>query len=221
MKKDAQVGRYKVVAPMYKGSYFADYRVIDENGMKHYMRLINPAKLHDLQFVPGGNLISEQTISENITHPNIVCQSDAGESIVDGQRYNYIVRDFFPGEMLSDKLARERHCTVYDVRHIISGVLNALKFLHTQSEPLIYNHIAPSGILLDISGQNVRATLCDFGYAQRLNRENRKVSLFGLSPFYMAPELLKGLYSTRTDLYAVGALMYHLVFGIEPWGVDL
>ena len=221
MKKDAQVGRYKVVAPMYKGSYFADYRVIDENGMKHYMRLINPAKLHDLQFVPGGNLISEQTISENITHPNIVCQSDAGESIVDGQRYNYIVRDFFPGEMLSDKLARERHCTVYDVRHIISGVLNALKFLHTQSEPLIYNHIAPSGILLDISGQNVRATLCAFGYAQRLNRENRKVSLFGLSPFYMAPELLKGLYSTRTDLYAVGALMYHLVFGIEPWGVDL
>lgn len=221
MKKDAQVGRYKVVALMYKGTYFADYRVVDESGMKHYMRIINPAKLHDLQFVPGCTLISEQTICDNILHPNIVCQRDAGESIVDGQRYNYIVRDFFPGEMLSDKLARERHCSVFDVRHIISGVLNALKFLHAQSEPLIYNHIAPSGILLDISGQNVSAILCDFGHAQRLNRDNRKAFLYGLSPFYMAPEMFKGLYSTRTDLYAVGALMYHLIFGIEPWSVDL
>ena len=221
MKKDTHIGRYKVVAPMYKGSYFADYRVIDEHGTKHYMRLINPAKLQDLQFELGCDNISELAISSNITHPNIVNQSDAGETIVDGQRYNYIVREFFPGEMLSDKLTRERHCTVYDVRHIISGVLNALKFLHSQPEPLIYNHIAPSGVLLDISGQNVRAVLCDFGHAQRLNRENRKAFLSGLSPFYMAPEMFKGLYSTRTDLYAVGALMYHLIFGVEPWGVDL
>lgn len=38
---------------------------------------------------------------------------------------------------------------------------------------------------------------------------------------YMAPEMFKGLYSTRTDLYSVGVMMYHLLFGILPWYVDL
>ena len=221
MKKDTQIGRYKIVAPLHKGPYFLDYRVVDENDTKHYMRLINPAKLDEVQFVPGSFSLTEQTIDKDITHPNIVRQSDAGEVVIEGQRYNYIVRDFFPGEMLSDKLSREGLCTVYDVRHIINGVLNALKFLHSQPEPLIYNHIDPSGILLDISGQDIRAVLCDFGHAQRLNCEHRRAFLSGLSPYYMAPEMFKGFYSTRTDLYAVGALMYHLIFGIEPWQTDI
>ncbi|MCC8119186.1 MAG: AAA family ATPase [Bacteroidales bacterium] len=222
MKNNTQVGKYKIVALLHKGYYFADYRVIDENGIKHYMRLINPAKLHDLQLMPGCDQILELTMSQGIVHPNIARQSDTGEIIVDGQRYLYIVRDFFPGELLSDKLDREAHCSIYEVHHIISGVLNALKFLHNQSVPLIYNHIDPEGILLDISKQEIYPILNDFGHARHLNKENHKPYIIGLPLFYMAPELLlRGIYSTRSDLYAVGALMYHLIFGMEPWEIDL
>ena len=61
----------------------------------------------------------------------------------------------------------------------------------------------------------------DFDHARKLNKENLKCYMNGLSPFYLAPEMFKGLYSTRTDLYAVGALMYHMIYGMQPWEVDL
>ena len=63
--------------------------------------------------------------------------------------------------------------------------------------------------------------LIDFGYARFLNLPLVKPNLEELNPFYLAPERFSGVCSVQTDLYSVGAMMYHLLYGELPWFTDV
>lgn len=221
MKPNTIIGTYRTVFTLNKGSYFEILRVVDAQGDKHLMRLINLAKLDDLQFEKDAQSVSEVEIMNDVSHVNILNKTDDGEAIVDGQRYAYMVSDFCSGETLQDKLTREGSCSVYETKRIIVGVLNALKYLHTRQTPLIHNGISPTSIILDMTTNEPVAKIMDFAHARKLDKANRQCYMDGLSLAYLAPEMFKGLYSTRTDLYAVGALMYQMIFGILPWQIDL
>ena len=215
------IEQYKVVFLLRKGAYYDVYRVVDAKDGKYFLKLINLAKLDKLQLNPATGKICEIEIKREMSHPNIMRQVDSGETIIDGQRYAYSVSDFIPGELLSENISRKGGCSIYDMKHIITGILNALKYLHSQKEPIIFNGISPNNIMLNLSAGSPISLLMDFDRARKLNKENLKCYMNGLSPFYLAPEMFKGLYSTRTDLYSVGALMYHMVYGMQPWEVDL
>lgn len=221
MQADQIIGPYKVVFPIKKGLYAETYRVTNEMGEKYFLKLINLAKLSDLQVEGSIENVIERGIIKNIAHPNITKMVDSGETIIDGQRYVYIICDYIVGETVQQKVSREKHCSVYDIKQIITGVLNGLKYLHRQEEPIIHNELTPDNIMLDLSGTSMVAKIINFGHAQKLNSKNHKCYIDGLNPFFMAPEMFKGLYSTRTDLYAVGTMMYYLLYGIYPWYVDI
>lgn len=221
MSNITAIEQYKVVFLLRKGAYYDVYRVVDAKDGKYFLKLINLAKLDELQLNPATGQICEIEMKQEISHPNIMRQIDSGETIIDGQRYAYSVSDFIPGELLSENISRKGGCSIYDMKHIVTGVLNALKYLHSQKEPIIYNGISPNSILLNLSSGTPIPLLMDFDHARKLNKENLKCYMNGLSPFYLAPELFKGLYSTRTDLYAVGVLMYHMIYGMQPWEADL
>lgn len=221
MSNITAIEQYKVVFLLRKGAYYDVYRVVDAKDGKYFLKLINLAKLDKLQLNPATGKICEIEIKREMSHPNIMRQVDSGETIIDGQWYAYSVSDFIPGELLSENISRKGGCSIYDMKHIITGILNALKYLHSQKEPIIFNGISPNNIMLNLSSGSPIALLMDFDRSRKLNKENLKCYMNGLSPFYLAPEMFKGLYSTRTDLYAVGALMYHMVYGMQPWEIDL
>ena len=222
MSQVKDIEKYHVVFPLWEGPYFEIFRVEDSQKNKFFLKLINIAKLKELQFANAEEYrISEIEIMRGLSHANIMRLVDDGETIVNGQRYSYWVSNFVAGELLADNNSRKGITTVYDMKVIVTGILNALKYLHSLPDPVIYNGISPKGIILNLSSGSPVPMLSDFGHAQILNKENRKCFIDGLSPFYLAPEMFKGLFSTRTDLYSVGALMYHLVYGIQPWQIDL
>ena len=221
MKEKQKIGPYTVLFPIKKGSYAQCYRVSDAKGNKMYLKLFNLAKLSDLQIEENITDITEINIISKLNHPNIELFVDRGEVVMDGQRFVYMVCNFIAGETVLEKIRREKYCSVFEIKQIISGVLNALKYLHRLEVPVIHNDIQPDNIMLDMSGTSSLPVLIDFGHAQYLDNKNRKLFPEGINLFYMAPEMFKGLYSTRTDLYSVGVLLYHLLFGIVPWFVDL
>jgi len=221
MSNITAIEQYKVVFLLRKGTYYDIYRVVDAKNGKYFLKLINLAKLDELQLNPATGQICEIEMKREISHPNIMRQIDSGEAIIDGQRYAYSVSDFIPGELLSENISRKGGCSIYDMKHIVTGLLNALKYLHSQKEPIIFNGISPNSIMLNLSSGTPIPLLMYFDHARKLNKENLKCYMNGLSPFYLAPEMFKGLYSTRTDLYAVGALMYHMIYGMQPWEVAL
>lgn len=182
--------------------------------------MINCAKLHRTQFDADGNVL-EVEIAKRLDHPNIVKYRDSGETILNGRKFSYIVFDYISGETTSQLLAREGECSVYDAKTIIISVLNGLKFLHSLHDPIIHNEITLHNVMVDVSSGATIPKIIDFGYARYLSQGSTAFNKNGLSPFYLAPEALNGVFSVKSDIFSAGAVLFNLVFGMPPYFVEL
>ena len=210
---------YTVVFPHKESAYAETYRVRDINGKLRFLKLIYYSKLQHSQFDKDGNII-EVEVSSKLSHPNVCKFVDNGKIIANGQQLAYIVTEFVSGETLDKRISREGDLSVYEIKQVAKALLSALQYLHSQSTPIIHNEVTIQNLMLDLSGTLENLKLIDFGYARFLNQEPAKPNLKQLNPFYMAPERLNGVSSVQSDLFSVGAILYHLIFDKLPWFFD-
>ncbi len=220
LAKKQQIGNYTITFPIKEGDYAETYRVKDSVGKNRFLKLINCAKLHRTQFDADGNVL-EVEIAKQLDHPNIVKFRDSGEIIINGRKFAYIIFDYISGETTSQFLAREGECSVYDAKTIVLGILNGLKFLHSLHEPVIHNEITLQNVMVDVSSGVTIPKIIDFGYARYLSQGSNAFNKIGLSPFYLAPEALNGVFSVKSDIFSAGAVLFNLVFGMPPYFVEL
>ena len=220
LSKNQKIGSYTAVFLIKQGAYAETYRVKDGLGKNFFLKLINCAKLHRLQFDEDGNVL-EVRITKQLKHSNIATYHDSGTTLLDGRKFVYVVFDFIAGETAAQCLAREQACSVYRAKQIVSGVLNGLKFLHTLPRPIIHNELTVQNVMLDLSGKMAVSKIIDFGDARYIDQDAGSYLKEGLNPFYVAPEAFNGVFSPQTDLFSVGAMLYHLLFGLPPYFTDL
>lgn len=218
--KKQYIDSYVVTFPIKEGAYAETYRVKDSNGKNYFLKLIDCVKLHHTQFDEDGCVL-ELVIAKQLNHPNLTKYHDSGEIQINGKRYVYIVFDFIVGETASQQMSREQRCSVYDAKQITLGVLQGLKFLHSLETPVIHNEITTQNVMLDISGGTAVPKIIDFGYARYKNQSISSFMKEGLNPFYLAPEALNGIYSIQSDLFSVGVMLYHLLYGMFPYYTDI
>ena len=122
----------------------------------------------------------------------------------------FLVMELVPGEDLAQKLAREG---TLDERVALRMALDVADGLSALSrEGLVHGDIKPGNIVLDRDGN---AKLVDFGLSGMTRRDEN--GNFVGTPNYIAPELLRGAPDThRSDLYSLGATLYHLLSGRPP-----
>lgn len=211
---------YSVVFPIKQGAYAETYRVKDKEGNRYFFKLIDKSRLLSHQKNVDGD-VREIKILEELNHPNLPKYIGKGELSIDGKEYIYVLTDFLSSETVADRLTRSHTLSVYDTKEIALGLLEAVKYLHSQANPIIHNEITALNVLVDLSTVDLKKVrLIDFGYARHLD-EAYEQSIDGLNWFYLAPERFDGCSSEQSDLYSVGALMYQLLFGMLPWYFDL
>jgi serine/threonine protein kinase len=179
-----------------------------------------------VQVEPGADLMSvrrrmrrEATISGRLTHPNIVTLHDAG---VDGERI-YLVMELVNGSSLADILEQRGALPRDEAVAVTLQILGALTYAHRQG--IVHRDLKPANILVANNG-SVKVT--DFGVAKMLSIAMpeghsaaqliaEEVTVEGMvigTVAYMAPEQLRGeAVDHRTDIYAVGALLFEMVHG--------
>ena len=211
--------QYTVVFPHKEGAYAETYRVKDSSGKLRFLKLIYYSKLQYSQFDKDGSII-EVEITKRLNHPNICKYVNSGSLITNGQQLAYIVTEFVSGETLDKRIVREGELSVYEIKQVCKALLSAIQYLHNQVVPIIHNEITIQNLMLDLSGTLDNLKLIDFGYARFLNQEPARPNLKQLNPFYMAPERLNGVSSVQSDLFSVGAVLYQLIYGTQPWFFD-
>lgn len=219
-KKNDKIGIYTITFPHTQGSYAETYRVKDTKGKTRFLKLIHYSKLNRHQIDDNGHVI-EVEIAKRLNHHNLCKYLDSGDLTIEGSRYAYFVTEYISGETLSQKVVRDDELTVYEIKQIAKAVLSALSFLHSQPVPIIHNEVTMQNIMLNLVGDLGDLKLIDLGHARFLDQPPVKPDLNELSAFYLAPERFSGVCSVRSDIYAVGVLLYQLLYGELPWFVDL
>ncbi|WP_166382464.1 AAA family ATPase [Polaribacter sp. 11A2H] len=212
--------KYSITFFLKKGSYAETYRVKDLEGKTKLLKLFRYSKLDRTQFDSNDDIL-EIEILKQIKHPNLVAYHDSGELLLENQKYAFVILNFISGETLADKMKREKTLNQYETKDIISGVLNGLNYLHNLDNPIIHNDITNLNIMTDLSGKIPIPKIIDFGYARYLNQSNKDFLKDGLNPFYQANENFNKVFTEQSDVFSVGALYYHLLFGLPPWFVEI
>ncbi len=213
-------GKYKVLLFIKEGNYAQTYRIKGNEGKLYFLKLFNFSKLHRTAFDTSNNII-EIELLKNLKHPNIISYKDNGEFIIENKKYSYLVLEFIAGETLADKISREPFTTIYDIKQTVSGVLNGLKYLHNLKEPIIHNEIVLQNVMLDLSEDIPVPKIIDFGFSRSFLQSTKSFNKEGLNLNYVASECFNNLYSPQSDLFSVGALLYHLLYGYAPWFKDI
>ena len=204
-------GRYRIIRQLGQGGMGAVYEAIDQ-------RLDTTVALKETLFTEERlrkQFEREARLLARLHHPALPRVSDHF-SEADGQ---FLVMQFIPGDDLSEMMTRKRGPFPADqVLTWADQLLDALDYLHTQDPQIVHRDIKPQNLKLTARGQII---LLDFGLAKGqagdISRVTTSASIFGYTPNYAPLEQIQGLGTdTRSDLYALGATLYHLMTGVKP-----
>lgn len=154
----------------------------------------------------------EAAAAASLHHPNIVPIHDYGEC--DGQPY--YAMDLVDGRNLAE-LCHGRPLETRRAAHLVETLARAVQ--HAHEAGIVHRDLKPSNVVISSDG---RPQITDFGLAKHLGRWDG-VTVNGQmlgSPSYVAPEQAAGrdeLVGVATDIYGLGALLYHLVTGRAPF----
>lgn len=164
-------------------------------------------------------LVHEAELMRRLSHPNLIEVLDAGQLSADTY---YVVMPYAAGgtlrQRLADLRAQGRAMSEREALQVAHGVASALEHVHTQG--VIHRDIKPSNILFMTSRSGVK--LADFGVATEVEEELARGSATGRpivlgTPEYAAPELTRGRADVRSDLYALGIVLYEMLAGAPPF----
>lgn len=149
-----------------------------------------------------------------LNHPNIVRNLTVGRDQASG--FHYLVMEYVDGPSALDLVHEKGRLSVGDAVHIILDIARALE--HAHSRNIVHRDIKPDNILMTQSGI---AKLSDLGLAKRTDETSHLTAArqgFG-TPYYMPYEqAMNAKYADgRSDIYALGGTLYHLVTGELPF----
>jgi serine/threonine protein kinase len=193
------------MACVYKARHLGLHRACALKVMDHTQDAIQPSVQEQFW--------AEARAAANLVHPNVVTIHNMGSA--DG--YHFIEMEHVPGgQTLRETLVREGPIEPIRASMLTRQVVLALGAAHDSG--LVHRDIKPANVLLTPDGE---AKLADFGLVRRFDDLAKGGAPLAGTPTFMAPELFQGIPSSpRSDIYAVGVLLYYTLSGQLPFVAD-
>lgn len=210
--------KYEIVRLIGEGGMSRVYLAMDIKLNKQWaIKEIKPVKDPKQQEIIRQSLVTETNMIKQFDHPALPRITD----LINENNTLYVVMDYIEGESLSRVLKEQGPQAQEDVIEWGKQLCDALDYLHTRTPPVIYRDMKPANVMLKPDGT---VKIVDFGIAREYREEAMgekgkidDTTMLGTKG-YAAPEQFGGLGQTdaRTDVYCLGATMYHLLTGKSP-----
>lgn len=204
-------GKYKILNEIGHGGMSTVYLAINEKANKPWaVKEVRKSCRKDFQVIRQ-SLLMEIELLKKLKHPNLPSIVD----VIDDKENLLIVMDYIEGNTLEKLLADKGAQRQEDVVKWAIQLCDVLDYLHTRKPAVIYRDMKPSNVMLKSDGSVV---LIDFGTAREYKAQNTSDTTCLGTQGYAAPEQFGDMGQTdaRTDIYCLGATMYHLVTGHNP-----
>lgn len=207
------LGRYKIESKLGKGAMGMVFLAKDPR----IGRLVALKTMALSQTFDGLELIDarerffrEAKAAGCLQHPGIVTIFDVGEE----QELAYIAMEYVTGQNLQPHCKPSQLMPVPRVVSIVARVAQALAYAHQRN--VIHRDIKPANVMYDLVTDSVKVT--DFGIARITDGNKTKTGVVLGTPNYMSPEQLTGrAVDGRSDLYALGTMLFQLLTGALPF----
>jgi serine/threonine protein kinase len=233
-QKELKINKYKTLGVLGKGSYGSVYLVQnEENGkmfaMKTLLRQNN--KWNNLK--KNNEIRAEIDTMKGLRHDHIV----ALEEVIDdpSSREVYLIQELLEGGPILPNEAKTTPLPTAQARMYFRDMLKGVRYLHSKN--IVHRDLKPQNMLRT---DRDRVKIADFGAAvftgTRAAEGSREVLTAGGTPAFMAPEIYKitrgdggdedekraysTVYSTKVDVWGLGATLYNMVVGQPPWMAD-
>ncbi|HXF04672.1 MAG TPA: protein kinase [Blastocatellia bacterium] len=205
--------RYEIIRRIGGGGMGNVYQAYDRNlgdalrAVKEMMEMFSDPALREKSIE---DFRREATLLASLKHPSIPIIYD---HFVEGGRY-YLVMEYISGGDLAtrQKLVGGKFDEVTVTMWAIQ-ICDVLDYLHHRQPPIIYRDLKPANLMID--PESNRVMLIDFGIARRVGPQQKGVTAVGTMG-YAPPELFSGQVEPRSDLYSLGATMFHFLTGVDP-----
>ncbi len=204
-------GKYKILSKVGQGGMSVVYMAINEKANKTWaVKEVRKDGALDFEAVKQG-LVAETDILKKLSHPNLPSIID----VIDTEDSFIIIMDYIEGNSLNKALEEYGAQPQEQVIEWAKQLCDVLGYLHSREKPIIYRDMKPANIMLKPDGN---VTLIDFGTAREFKEKNLADTTCLGTIGYAAPEQFGGMGQTdaRTDIYCLGATLYHLVTGCNP-----
>ena len=209
-------GKYEILETLGHGGMNDAYKALDhETGRLVVLKVPFASLIGDPSTF--SRYQRELEIGKRLHHPNI--QQLVEEGRLDGGIAPYLVLEFVDGTLLREYLREHAPLPVDEAINIAVQLAGALQYCHEAG--VVHRDLKPENILIEQDGT---VKLVDFGIA--LLKGARRLTFRRLStgfgtPDYMAPEQVQGdRGDARTDIYAVGVMLYEMLTGEVPYQGD-
>lgn len=204
-------GKYKILNKIGQGGMSIVYLAMNEKANKQWaVKEVRKDGVREFEIVKQG-LVVETDMLKRLSHPNLPSIVD----VIEDQDTFLIVMDYIEGNPLSEALEEYGALPQENVIDWAIQLCDVLGYLHSRTPAIIYRDMKPANIMLKPDGN---LTLIDFGTAREFKERNIEDTTCLGTVGYAAPEQFGGQGQTdaRTDIYCLGATLYHLVTGCNP-----
>ena len=184
------------------------YRISEKN---------NIIKYYAIKSIPMKNLscniddfIKEVDIISSLDHPNIIKFYETYHD----DCFFHIVMELCKGKEIVHQMGNYGFIEEKKVTNIIFKVLLAI--VHCHNRGVTHRDLKPENILFDTTKKDAEIKLIDFGLSRKYDKEQKMHSILG-TPYYVAPEVLKGEYDEKCDIWSIGAMTYLMLCGEPPF----
>jgi serine/threonine-protein kinase len=209
-------GRYVILRRVGRGGMGAVYQAADDRitGKMWAIKEMSDAAIIDplekRQAVDGFR--QEAVMLATLDHPNLPKVTDHFSE--EGRQY--LVMDFIEGETLEERVGRDvgKPLPMDEVLGWADQLCDVLAYLHRRDPPVIFRDLKPSNVMVTPDGM---IKLIDFGIA-RLFKPGKvsDTAFFGTAGYSPREQYGRGQTDARSDVYALGAMLYHLLTGDDP-----
>lgn len=204
-------GKYKILSEIGRGGMSVVYMAINEKANKTWaVKEVRKDGVVDVEAVKQG-LVAETDMLKKLKHPHLPSIID----VIEDEQTFLIVMDYIEGHSLSKALDEYGAQPQEYVIEWAKQLCDVLGYLHSRVPAIIYRDMKPANVMLKPDGN---LTLIDFGTAREFKEKNLADTTCLGTIGYAAPEQFGGMGQTdaRTDIYCLGATLYHLVTGCNP-----
>ena len=145
-----------------------------------------------------------------VDHPNIV---KFYETYNDTNNF-HIIMELCTGGDLFTHVANCDYFTEKDACHLIYKITSAI--VHCHSLGIVHRDLKPENILFENKSKFSEIKLIDFGLSRKCLNDDDLKSIVG-TPYYVAPEVLEGIYNEKCDVWSIGIIAYSLLNGSPPF----